>query len=372
MERHHPTVAHIHLERLTRNMSRLQELVGSCGIWPAIKANAYGHGAELIARHLLSLGYRTLCVAHVREAVALIEAGVDATFVLLSTPLPVHAEAIVSYGLEPRVCTRELIEAVSSRAMAAGKSVSVHVMIDTGMRRIGVEPGEALEFLDCCRSLPGLRLRGIMSHFPRADEADKTYSLEQIARFTMIVEAAASYGLEVRHMANSAAILDLPSSHFDVVRPGIAIYGLRPSREIANSRMEEFEAVLEWKSRITFLKEVPAATGLSYGHAYYTKRPSLIATVPVGYGDGLARRLSNDMQMLVGGSRCPQVGRITMDQTLIDVTDLRGRVNVGDEVVIIGGQGSEEITADELARKLGTINYEIVARISSRVPRVAL
>jgi alanine racemase len=219
--------------------------------------------------------------------------------------------------------------------------------------------------------LPGLQIKGIMSHFPRADEADKAYSLAQLKCFRNIVNATRDKGIEVRHMANSAAILDLPDSYFDAVRPGIAIYGLRPSWEIANPRVHDLRPVLEWKTRITFLKEIPSGTGLSYGHAFHAQQPSLIATVPVGYGDGLSRRLSNNCELLVGGVRCPQVGHITMDQSLIDVTALRGRVNVGNEVVIIGRQGEEQISADELAGKLGTINYETVAAIAHRVPRVA-
>ena len=169
---------------------------------------------------------------------------------------------------------------------------------------------------------------------------------------------------------NSAAILDLPEAHFDAVRPGIAMYGLRPSPDIANPRVNELQPVLEWKTRITFLKEVAAGTGLSYGHAFRTARPSLIATIPVGYGDGLQRGLSNNVEFLVRGRRCPQVGRITMDQSLIDVTVLRGAVELGDEVVLIGRQGREQVSAEELALRLDTINYEIVTAISARVPRV--
>jgi alanine racemase len=173
-------------------------------------------------------------------------------------------------------------------------------------------------------------------------------------------------------MANSAAILDLPDAHFDAARPGIALYGLSPSQEIVNPLVQELKPVLEWKTRVTFLKEVPAGTGLSYGHAFHTTRQSLIATIPVGYAEGLRRQLSNKIELLVRGVRCPQVGRITMDMSLIDVSALRGQVAIGDEVAIIGRQGVEEITADELATKLGTINYEVVSAISQRIPRVAV
>jgi alanine racemase len=215
-------------------------------------------------------------------------------------------------------------------------------------------------------------VRGVMSHFPCADETNKTLSLHQIEKFQHIRETTGEFGIEVYHMANSAGVLDLPGSYFDSVRPGIAIYGLPPSQEIVNHRVNELRPVLEWKTQITFLKEVPAATGLSYGHAFHTRQPSLIATVPVGYGDGLNRNLSNNMEMLVQGVRCPQVGRITMDQSLLDVTQLRGKVKQGDEVVIIGVQDKAMITADDLATKLGTINYEVVTGIAQRVNRIAV
>jgi alanine racemase len=210
-----------------------------------------------------------------------------------------------------------------------------------------------------------------MSHFPRADEADKSYSRGQVQAFARLCEATRGFGIELRHLANSAGILDLPEARFDAVRPGIALYGIAPSAEIQNPRVRELQPVLEWRTRITFLKEVPAGTGLGYGHAFRTERASLIATLPVGYGDGLPRRLSNGMDVLVGGVRCPQLGRISMDQSLADVSALRGKVALGDEAVLLGRQGDAEISAAELAQRLGTIAYEVVTAISRRVPRVA-
>jgi len=212
----------------------------------------------------------------------------------------------------------------------------------------------------------------LMSHFPRADEADKTYSRQQLERFRELRDETRDQGIEVYHLANSAAIFDLPGSHLDAVRPGIALYGLPPSAGVVNPRVAELRPALEWTSRITFLKEVPAGVGLSYGHSYRTRRPSRVATLRVGYGDGLPRVLSNRMEVLVRGRRCPQIGTITMDQTLIDVTALAGHVAEGDEAVLIGRQGDEEITADDLAQKLGTINYEVVTNIAERVPRVGV
>jgi alanine racemase len=365
----HLTTAVIRLDHLTHNMRLLQDLVGPRPLWPAVKANAYGHGAENIARHLVGLGYGTLCVAHTPEATALSDAGVRATFLILSATLAEHAEEIVNHGFEAVVCTEEMLVALHRAAEKIGRRALVHLMVDTGMGRIGIRADEAVPFLESCRGYSGVHVRGLMSHMPRADEADKVFSRDQIRSFQNVVDATEAYGIEVRHIANSAAILDLPESYFDAGRPGIAIYGLRPSNEMINPRTAELRPVLEWKTRITFLKEVPAGRGLSYGHAYRTARPSLIATIPAGYGDGLSRRLSNNLDVLAGGVRCRQVGRITMDQSLIDVTPLRGRVSLGDEVVLIGRQGQDEITADELAEKLGTINYEIVTAIAARVPR---
>jgi alanine racemase len=339
-------------------------------MWPAIKANAYGHGMTILARELVRLGYRRLCVAHVSEAVALIERGLDADFLLLSPTLPEHSEAIVAHDCEAALCTLEMVDALDREAVKTGKRIAAHLMVDTGMGRVGIRPGEVVQFLEHCQARKGLWIRGLMSHFACADEADKAYSYEQIGQFRRVMDGVRRFGIEVHHMANSAAIFDLPEAHFDAVRPGIAMYGLPPSAGIANPAVQELRPVLEWKTKITFLKEVPAETGLSYGHAFRTERPSLIATIPVGYGDGLQRHLSNNAEFLVRGTRCPQVGRITMDQSLIDVTALRGTVELSDEVVLIGRQGDEQITVEELAQRLDTINYEVVTAISRRVPRV--
>jgi alanine racemase len=237
------------------------------------------------------------------------------------------------------------------------------------MGRVGVSPAEARDFARHCAEARGIRLRGLMSHFPRAGEEDPTYTREQAGRFAAVCDATRDLDIEVRHLANSAAVFDLPDLGLDAVRPGIALYGLPPTGDLASPRVGELAPVLEWKTRITFLKEVPAGTGLSYGHTFHTARPSLIATLPVGYGDGLHRALSGRHQVLIGGRRCPQVGTITMDQILVDATELRGRVAVGDEAVVIGRQGDEVVTADELAGLLGTIHYEVVTGIAQRVPR---
>jgi alanine racemase len=367
-----PSRATLHLDRLARNLRLLRELAGDRPVWPAIKANAYGHGAVPIARELVARGCDVLCVAHPGEALELVESGVRARFLLMTAALPEASDVVAAHGFEPAVCTRETVAALGRAAERAGRRVDVHLKIDTGMGRVGIGPEEVPAFLAFCRGFPALRVRGLMSHFPRADEADKRFSREQIAAFAKLRDATPGAEGLVCHMANSAAILDLPESRFDAVRAGIALYGLAPSDEIANPRVRELEPVLEWTSRITFLKEVPPGTGLSYGHAFVAPRTSLVATVPVGYGDGLRRNLSNQMEVLVGGVRCPQVGRITMDQTLVDVSALRGCVALGDPVVLLGRQGGHAIGAEEWARGLGTVCYEVATALATRVPRVAV
>ncbi len=367
----HPTVARIHLEHLEHNVRLLQSLVGpGTRLWPAIKANAYGHGGAIVARALLGLGIDTFCVSHPEEAVELLESGVRARFLVLSASLPEQSECIVAHDLEPVVCCEQTLESLGRAAARAGRRVAVHVKVDTGMGRIGIRPEAVPDFLESCRERPSLRVKGLMSHFARAGEADKAFSRAQIEAFERVRAVTRDSGIPFHHLANSAAAFDLPESHLDAARPGIAIYGLAPSITIANPLVKELRPVLEWVTRISFLKEVPAGVGLSYGHSFRTERASLVATLPVGYGDGLDRRLSNRLEVLVHGRRCRQVATITMGQCLVDVTPLRGRVSVGDRVTLIGRQGDEAVSADELAARLGTINYEIVTALQRRVRRI--
>lgn len=366
----HLTRAFINLDHLSHNMRLLQAQVGKRPLWPAIKANGYGHGAEIVARHLVETGYGTLCVAHVSEAADLVERGIRARFVILSPGLPEGCETAVGYGFEPVVSTLEQVRGLSEAARKANRTLFVHLKVDTGMGRVGISPSGVRTFLEECSRLSNVSVKALMSHFPRADEEDKSYSRRQIEIFREVMKESGKFNIGLYHFANSAAIFDLPEAHLDAARPGISIYGLRPSSEIQNPRVKELKPVLSWKTRITYLKEVPAGTGLSYGHTFHTDRPSLIATIPLGYGDGMSRLLSNRIEVLVGGTRCRQVGRICMDQCLVDVSPIRGRVGLADEVVIVGRQGSEEVTVDEIAEMLGTINYEVVTAISCRVPRI--
>lgn len=368
----HLTQVALHLDHLSHNMAFLQKLAGRRLLFPAIKANAYGHGAEIIARHLIGLGYSTLCTAHLSEAAELVERGVEANFIILSPTLAQNSEYLVHYGFEPCVCSLEQMRSLAEAGRKANKQVKIHVKVDTGMGRVGLDPNGLLPFLEACKRYPQIVIGGICSHFPRADESDLSFSHLQLELFTSLREQTRQCKVSLYHFANSAAIFNLPEAHFDAVRPGIAIYGLKPSVDISTPEATQLQPVLSLTSRITHLKEVPEGTGISYGHTYTTDRSSLIATIPVGYGDGISRSLSNRLEVLVGGGRCRQVGRICMDQCMVDVTRLRGTVLLGDEVVIIGTQGKETLTADDLARQLDTINYEIVTALSQRVPRIVV
>ena len=291
---------------------------------------------------------------------------------MLSATLPEDSEYIVAYDCEPVVCTLEMVEALAHAAARAGKRVAVHLKVDTGMGRIGIRPDEVLAFLARCRDFPTVVVRGLMSHFPLAPEADKSFARQQIAVFQHVQEATRAYGITSYHLANSAAIFDLPEAYCDAARPGIAIYGLKPSPTIVNPRVHELKPVLEWKTRITYLKEVPAGTGLSYGHTFHTTQPSLIATVPIGYGDGLSRRLSNNLALVVGGSTVHRWGKSVwikvwwMLQPCVGVSRWVMRSS------LLVSKARLAVTVDELADKLGAINYEVVATIANRVPRIAI
>jgi alanine racemase len=366
----HLSQAIIHLEHLSHNMRLLQKQAGDRPLFPAIKANAYGHDAEIIARHLISLGYTTLCTAHISEAAELVEKGVDGTFIILSPTLAENSDYLLEYGFQPVVCSQEQLQALAEAAKRKEKQIIIHVKVDTGMGRMGVRPDQILTFLDECKKYPEVSIGGICSHFPRADESDLTFSHKQIDTFTALKENTKSYNVPLYHIANSAAIFALPEARLDAVRPGISIYGLQPSDTMQVTALHDLKPVMSLKSRITLIKEVDQGTGISYGHMHCTEKPSLIATIPMGYGDGLSRTLSNIIEVLIGGKRCRQVGRICMDQCMIDVTPLRGSVAMGDEVVIVGTQGDETITVDDIAKQQNTINYEIVTAISRRVPRI--
>ena len=364
------------LRRATRPESKFMAVV---------KANGYGHGAVEVSRVALESGADCLGVARLHEAVELREAGIEAPILIFGSTPAESVETLLNLDLTQAVFTSEAAEALAARCRSIGRRLRVHIKVDTGMGRLGLLADESftdeatgtaashrLREVTSIAALPGLEVEGLFTHFATADHADKTYADRQLHRFLELLDRLKQEGIEfpMNHAANSAALLDMPDSHLDMVRPGIATYGLYPSAEVDQSRVE-LKPVMEWKARIIQLKEVPAGFGVSYGITYETPRPTRLATVAVGYADGLNRGLSCRGEMLVKGQRVPIVGRICMDLTLLDVGEVPGATE-GDEVVILGRQGEEELTADEMAATLDTINYEIVSTITSRVPRIYL
>jgi len=350
-----------------------------------VKADGYGHGAVAVARAALESGADCLGVARLHEAVELRDAGIAAPILIFGFTPAEAVDTLLDLDLTEAVFTHETAEALARAAISTGGRLRVHIKVDTGMGRLGLLENEPraeeatasaanhrLGEVRAIASLPGLEVEGLFTHFATADHADKTYAKRQLRRFLELVDCLKEQGLEfpLNHAANSAALFDMPDSHLDMVRPGIATYGLYPSAEVDQSRVE-LKPVMEWKTRIIQVKQVPAGFGVSYGMTYQTPCPTTLATVAVGYADGLSRHLSSRGQMLVGGRRVPIVGRVCMDLTLLDVGEVPG-VSVGDEAVILGQQGDEVLSADEMAATLGTINYEIVSTITSRVPRIHL
>ena len=349
----------------------------------AVKANGYGHGAVQVARKALESGAQTLGVARIDEGVELREAGLDAPILIFGYTPPELVDDLLAFGLTQTIYSLESADALSAAAAPSGKKLKVHFKVDTGMGRLGIVPdsrdaslpgiratGNAVSEIRSAAQLSGLELEGVYTHFATADHADKTYAGEQYELFLGFLGELRKVGLEIpiRHAANSAAIIDMPETHLDMVRAGIALYGLYPSEQVKRGHVA-LKPAMAVKTEIVQLKEAPAGFKISYGSTHETNRPTTIATVPIGYADGLDRRLSSRGHMLVRGHRVPIVGRVCMDLTMLDVGEVPG-VQLGDEAVVFGEQGSTSITVDEVASELGTINYEIVSRIAHRVPRV--
>lgn len=366
------TWAEIDLGAIAHNIRALKQHIGpAVELCAVVKANAYGHGAEAVARTALTHGAGRLAVARLEEGVALRQAGITAPILVMGPIDPSAAPTLIAHNLIPTVNTPALAWAISQQAQAVGRTVPVHLKVDTGMGRFGLLPEEVVPFARQVFSQPGLYLEGFWTHFAVADEADKDYTHYQFYRYQQALREleAAGFRVPLRHVANSAATLDLPETHLDMVRCGIAIYGLYPSSEV--SRRVELRPAMTLKARIGRVRTLPAGSSVSYGRTYTTRRATRVALIPFGYGDGYSRALSNRGQVLVRGRRVPIVGRVCMDLFVVDVSAVPD-VREGDEVVILGRQGDQAITADELAEALDTINYEIVTALAARVPRVYL
>lgn len=361
-----PTVAEIDLEAIRFNLGQVRKLVGpDVKICPAVKADAYGHGAIEASRTVMDAGADILGVATVEEAAELREAGIHAPILLLGCAFADQIPDILEFELSVMVCDKAFAEELSRRAQDRIKRTKVHIKVDTGMGRVGIQPQETVEFALALSKMSGLEIEGIFTHFPSVDE-DIEFTRWQIEEFDEITRAVEAAGIHIplRHAANSAAIMNIPESHFDMVRPGIMVYGLYDSQ--ANIELRQ---AMTLKTKIAFLKKLPAGKSVSYGRTFTTDKPILVATIPIGYADGYNRLLSNRGQALVRGKRVPIIGRVCMDQTMLDVTGVRG-VSLDDEVVLYGNQGGERISIEEVASLLGTITYEVTCSVSKRVPLV--
>lgn len=358
----------IYLDRLVNNCSLIRKVIGNKTIMAAIKADAYGHGAVEVARTLQRIGVDMFGVASTEEGIELRRAGIDSKIIILSPVLENQIDYVIEYNLIPTISELSFFEKLNRRLQKLKRPVLVHVEVDTGMTRTGLPYEETLNTIQKIGHSPYIKIEGIFSHFPLAD-SDGVFSKKQIKEFSRLIDQLNSIKITPRfiHLANSAGIFRFPDSHFNLVRPGISLYGLTPSfRIILNNH---FEPVMSLKSRIVNIRCVPANTPVSYGHTYRTKRKSRIATVSVGYGDGYPRLLSNNADVLCHGKRSKIMGTICMDLLMIDVTDIP-QAKLGDVVTLIGRDGNEEIKAEELARKCNTIVYEITAGIGPRVARV--
>jgi len=366
-----PTFAEINLDNFIFNLNQLKNKLGAnTKLMAVIKANAYGHGALKISRVALNNGADSLGVALLEEAMELKEEGINAPILVFGYISSFDLEKAIERKIRQTVFSYQQALSISRAALNQNKEALIHIKIDTGMRRIGFWPEhKSLEEIEEIYRLPGIKVEGFYTHFACAEKEDKSYTQEQMHRFLTFIKALKEKGFEpgLLHTANSAALIDLPSTHLDLVRPGIALYGLYPS--FVQCEKIELKTVLSLKSEIIQLKVVPAGSGISYNHTFRTSHQSIIATLPIGYADGLNRRLSNKGEVLVKGKKVPIVGAICMDQCLIDVSSIND-VEVGDEAVLLGAQGREIITADEIADRLGTISYEVLTSISNRVPRL--
>jgi alanine racemase len=352
------------------NLKKIKEdLAKDTKVMAVVKANAYGHGGIALAKEAQAAGLQWLAVSSIEEGIQLREAGIKTNILILGNIFPFeNFQVTIVHSLTPTIATIGEFIALEELAVKINKRISFHLQVDTGMGRVGALPEAAYPLLQKIAQSSEVRMTGMYTHFAVAD-TDPVFTKIQIDVFTKIVRfSKVNLGLRfIVHSANSAALFKYKKSHLDMVRPGLSLYGLNPFKH--SDRFLKLKPVLSWKTKIAFLKKVSAGFCVSYGRTFVASKTSIIATLPVGYADGLNRLLSNRGDVLVGGKRCPIVGRITMDMTMVDVSDVKG-VLLGDEVVIIGTQGSEQIKTDELAKLQDTINYEVTCAISSRVPRI--
>jgi alanine racemase len=383
MAHYRATFAEINLKAFKHNLQNLKRITEpDAGIMAVIKADAYGHGAIPCAKAAVESGVDYLGVAIIEEGIELRENGITEPILILGSIFPNEVADLVRHDLATVLCTPHLAQTLAKEAEKQKKTVNVHIKVDTGMNRLGVLPENLLPLIETIRNLPALKLEALSTHFSSADDEDTSITKQQIELFQKTLSEVQKSGVAMpplTHMANTSALFRFPESRSKMVRPGLILYGALPSlvlnsvvQEVCQkNNLQNFQPVMQLKSKIILLKSVQKGQPLSYSRKYFTQKDSLIATLPMGYADGLHRNLSNNMDVLIRGKRAPQVGTICMDMILIDVTEVPD-VQMGDEVVIFGEQGEEEISVEELAEKSNTIPYEILCNVSKRVPRVYL
>ena len=354
------------MESMHRNLKAGTQMVA------VIKTNAYGHGDSEIAKALEELPYLWgYAVATVDEAVKLIQEGRKKPFLVLGISFEEQYEDIIKYGIRPAICEYEAAKELSELAVRENKICHIHIKVDTGMSRIGFQVSEeAADIIAQISNLPNINIEGIFTHFAKADEYDKSATHRQIELFQQMIQMleAREVSIPIHHCSNSAGIVEIPEANMDMVRAGITLYGLWPSDEVEKSRIT-LKPVMSIKSRIAFVKELEKGRQISYGGTYETTSKRMIATIPVGYGDGYSRGLSNKGYVLIHGKKAPICGRVCMDQFMVDVTDIKD-VKKGDVVTLLGTDGDNTITMEELGNLSGRFNYEFACLITPRVPRI--
>lgn len=366
--------ADISLDDILANMESMKRnLKEGVQIAAVLKTNAYGHGAVEIAKVLEPLDYVWgYAVAAFEEAVELREAGLRKPILLLGYVFPYCYQELAKMNIRPAVFREDMLEQLSAAAKAAGKKIKIHIAVDTGMSRIGIFPDETgLDFVKKALETEGLQVEGMFTHFARADEADRSFTEEQLEKFVWLTEAVKErlgYEIPIRHCSNSAGIIEYPHANMTMVRAGITLYGLWPSDEVRKD-IVPLEPVMSLRSHIIYIKEISAGTPVSYGGTWAPDHTVRLATVPVGYGDGWPRSLSNKGYVLIRGQKAPIRGRVCMDQFMVEVTDIPDAAE-GDEVTLIGRDGDAYISMEEVGDLSGRFNYELACDINPRVPRV--
>lgn len=360
-----PTHAIVDLSAVAHNIRYIRSLVGNKQIMAIVKANAYGHGILEVARQSVDSGAEYIGVGFLEEGIFLRQNDVDAPVLVMGGILGYQVKKFIQYDLEMTVSSLELASHINSEI--SHRKAKVHLKIDTGMERIGVSHKFAVEFVRRVAMMKNIDIVGLYSHFSSSDD-DLEFSALQLERFQVIIHGLKKIGIEIplKHIANSASVINNPDSHFDLVRPGLILYGITPFP--ASDVHIPIRPVLMLSSKVVFIKRVPAGTGISYNRKYYTDRDCNVVTVPIGYGDGYSRILTNRGYVLIHGKRYPIIGAVCMDQLMVNLGD--DTAAFGDEVVLIGSMENETITAWEIADKMGTIPYEITCMINARVPRI--